>query len=276
MKRLLVVFTAAWLLSGCAVLSQLLAAAFQQPAFRFKNVALHGASFEGIHLDTVWQLDNPNAVALSLASVEYALFVDDKQVVAGAPPTGLRIPAQGSTELVFPANVKFLEIVPALEALFTKDSATWRVQGTIGVDTPLGLIKLPLAAEDDFDTPKIPAVQFQDPKVTNISLQGATVEFPMTVTNRSTFPLDVGTIVGTVSVAGTPVGTLSTGSLGALDAKGARQVKLPLTINFFSAGTAAVNAIRGGNANVKFDAQLKSGNAQLPIKLDQVLNFTKL
>ena len=275
MKRLLVVFAAGALLSGCALLGELLAAAFQQPTFRFKNVALHDASFEGIGLDTVWQLDNPNTVALSLASVDYALFVDDKQVVAGAPPTGLHIPANGSTDLTFPAQVKFLDIVPAIETLLTKDEATWRVEGTLGIETPLGIIKFPLAAQDEFETPKLPALQFQDPKVTNISLQGATVEFPLTVTNRSSFPIGINTIVGTLSIAGTPVGTLSTGNLGQLETKGTRQVKLPLTINFFSAGTAAVNAIKGGNANVTFNAEMQSGNAKLPLKLDQLVNFTR-
>jgi LEA14-like dessication related protein len=81
MKRLLVVFAVASLSSGCAVLGQLLANVFQQPTFRFKNAAVHDVNFEGMQLDTMWQLDNPNAVALSLASVEYKLFIDDKQVV---------------------------------------------------------------------------------------------------------------------------------------------------------------------------------------------------
>lgn len=276
MKRLLVVFAVASLSSGCAVLGQLLANVFQQPTFRFKNAAVHDVNFEGMQLDTMWQLDNPNAVALSLASVEYKLFIDDKQVVAGTPPSGLSIPAQGTTELQFPAKVKWLEIFPALEAVVTKDEVTWRVEGVIGVETPLGILKFPLSAQDELETPKLPDVKLQDPKVTNLSLQGATVEFPMTVTNRSTFPLNVGTLVGTLKIAGTPVGTLTTGDLGALDAKGARQVKLPLTINFFTAGNAAMSAIKGGSANVTFDAQLQSGQAKLPIKLDQLLNFTKL
>lgn len=275
MKRLFVVLAAGCLLSGCAVLGELLAAAFQQPTFRFKNVALHDASLEGISLDTVWTLDNPNTLALKLASIDYALFVDDKQVVAGAPPSGLNIPPNGATDLTFPAQVKFLDIVPALETLLTKDTATWRVEGGIGVDTPLGVLRFPLSATDDFETPKLPQVALADPKVTNISLQGATVEFPLSVTNRSTFPININTVVGSLSIAGTPVGTLSTGNLGQLDAKGTRQVKLPLTINFLSAGTAAVNAIKGGNANVKFDAQLQSGNVKTPINLDQLLTFRK-
>jgi LEA14-like dessication related protein len=276
MKRLLLPFLAASvLLSGCALLSELLTEVFQKPSFRFKNVALHNASLAGINLDTVWQLDNPNTVGISLAAIDYALFIDNKQVVAGAPQKGLQIPAKGSTDLTFPAEIKFLEIVPALEALLTKDTATWKVEGSIGLQTPIGILSFPLAMQDVFETPKLPQVQFADPKVTNISLQGATVSFPLSVTNRSSFPLGINEVVGTLSIAGSPVGTLSTGTLGQLEGKGTRQVSLPLTINFFSAGSAAVNAIKGGNANLKFDAQVQSGGAQVPLKLDQLVNFAR-
>ncbi len=275
MKRLLPFVAASILLSGCALLSELLTEVFQKPNFHFKNVALHSASLAGINLDTVWQLDNPNTVGLSLAAVDYALFIDDKQVVAGTPQKGLQIPANGSTELTFPAEIKFLDIVPALEALLTKDSATWKVEGSIGLQTPIGIVSFPLAVQDVFETPKLPAVQFANPKVGNITLQGATVEFPLSVTNRSSFPLGINEIVGTVSIAGQSVGTLSTGTLGQLDGKGTRQVTLPLTINFFSAGSAAVNAIKGGNANLKFDATVQSGGAAVPLKLDQLVSFVR-
>ena len=276
MKRLLLTLVATSILfSGCALLTELLTTAFQKPTLRFKNVALHNATLAGINLDTVWQLDNPNTVGISLATVDYALFIDGHQVAAGAPQRGLQIPASGSTELTFPAEIKFADIAPAIETLLTKDSATWRVEGTIGVDTPIGIVAFPLAAQDVFETPKLPQVQFANPKVTNISLQGATVEFPLSVTSRSSFPLSINEIVGTVSIAGTPVGSLSTGTLGQLEGKATRQVTLPLTINFFSAGTAAAAAIKGGSANLKFDAKVQSGGALVPLQLDQLVNFVR-
>lgn len=275
MKRLGWMLAATVLLSGCALLSELFAAVFQQPGFAFKSVALREASLAGVSLDTTWELDNPNSVGLSLAAIDYALFIDDKQVVAGKPPLGIQIPANGKTDLIFPAEIKFLDIVPAIEAMLTKDTATWRVEGSIGVDTPVGLISLPLVAQNTFETPKLPDVKFADPRVANLGLSGATVEFPMNVTNRSSFPLLINSITGTLSIGGTPVGTLSTGNLSALEAKGTRPLVLPLTINFLSAGSAAVNAVQGGNATLKFDARVDSGGAQVPIKLDQLVKFVR-
>jgi LEA14-like dessication related protein len=261
--------------TGCATLLDLLRTTFREPALTFKSVNLTDISLAGLTLDTTWQLTNPNAVGLSLASVDYALFIDDKQVLAGAPAQGFQVAAQGSTDLHFPAGIKFADLAAVLETFLSKDTARWRAEGGLGVQTPIGLVRLPLSHQGDFEVPKLPLVQFQDPRVTNVSLSGATIEFPLIVTNRNTYALPVNGLSGTVSIGGSPVGTLSTGDLGAMSGKGARTVALPLSVNFFSAAGAVVNAVRGGNAQVRFDARLQSGGTNVPLNIDQAVKFIR-
>ncbi|MEW5737524.1 MAG: LEA type 2 family protein [Myxococcota bacterium] len=277
MRRIVPVLALSFALvaSGCKLLEDFFKTAFQQPSFNFKSVALTDVSLGGLTLDTVWQLDNPNSVGLSLATVDYALFIDSKQVLAGAPAQGLQIPAKGSTDLHFPAGIKFLDLVGVVETFLTKDQASWRAEGSIGLQTPVGVIKLPLAKEGQFEVPKVPQVAFGNPRVSNVTLQGATIEFPLTVTNRNTYPLPIGGVTGTVSLAGAPLGTLSTGNLGAMDGKGTKQVALPLTVNFLSAGMAVARAVQGGNAQVSFNAQVQSGPTALPLRVDQLVNLVR-
>ncbi len=274
-SRALVAALACTALSGCAYLSQFLKTAFKEPAFNFKRLGLTDINLGGLTLDTVWQLDNPNNVALSLASVEYALLVDDKQVVAGAPPQGFSMAANGSTDVHFPAGIKFQDLVQVVETFLTKDSATYKASGALGIQTPVGIIKLPLSKTGEFEVPKIPQVVFGDPKVSNLSLTGATIEFPLTVTNKNTFPLPLGVLSGALSVAGANVGTISTGELGLMTEKGTKQVSLPVNVSFLSAASAVVNAVRGGNAPVQFNAQLQSGATTVPLKVDQLVNFLR-
>ncbi len=274
-KTFLLAAALAAVLGGCKALTDFLKTAFREPTLTFRTVALNDISLGGLTLDTVWALDNPNAVGVSLASVDYALFIEDKQVVAGAPQQGLQIPANGQAELRFPANVKFADVVGVVETFLTKDTARYRAEGSLGVQTPVGVLKLPLVKQGEFEVPKVPQVAFGNPRVSNLTLAGATVEFPLTVTNRNTFPLPVNGVAGTVAVGGANIGTLSTGDLGALDGKGTRQVSLPLQVNFLSAAGAAVQAIRGGNAQVQFNAQLQSGQQRLPIRVDQLVNFIR-
>lgn len=275
MRRALLVTFVCSLLSGCAYLSQFLSSAFKQPSFRFQNMALSNASLSGITLDTVWRLDNPNPIGISLASIDYALDVEDKQVVSGGPRQGMQIAAQGSSDLHFPANLNFQDLFGVLQTFLNKDNAKYRASGSLGVQTPIGVLKFPLAAEGTFEVPKIPAIQMGNPRVSSVNFQGATVEFPLTVTNKNSYPIPVAALVGNVTLAGANIGTITTGNLGDLSGKGARQVSIPLTVNFMQAAGAATKIAQGGQAQVQFNAQLESGGKKVPINLNQLVNIQR-
>ncbi len=257
--------------SGCAYLSQFLQAAFTPPVFNFKNASIGNFSLSDATVNLVWEMENPNPIGLSLASLSYGLFVEEKQVVAGAPPLGLNIPAQGSTELVFPANVRFQDVAPVLETFLNKDQAAYRAAGTIGVNTPIGVMTFPLEKQGTFEVPKVPQIQLLAPRITNLGFTSATVEFPLNITNKNNFALPLSALTGGVTIAGAKVGTLLANDLG-LDPKGTRTVRLPLTIHFAQATQAAL-ALQQGTATVGFDGSLKSGTASIPLKFQQKLNF---
>jgi LEA14-like dessication related protein len=275
--RLILSLAVLTLTSSCAELLDLLRAssAGHEPTFTFVRADVRDATLESLTLDTVWRLDNPNDLAISLAQVDYALFIEGKQVVAGSPAAGLQVAARGSTELHFPANVKFVDLAAVVQTFLTKDTAAWRVQGSLGVSTPIGVVSLPLATSGQFEVPKVPAVQFGNPRVSNVSFAGATIEFPLQITNKNSYALPISSVTGALSIAGAPVGTLSSGDLGAMTGRGTRTVTLPLTVNFLSAAGALVNVAQGGNAQVRFDAQVQSGRATIPVKVDQLLNFVR-
>ncbi|NMO19763.1 hypothetical protein HPC49_21025 [Pyxidicoccus fallax] len=277
MKRALFVLAVLSLttLSGCAALQKMLAGAFKKPTVSFKTARLADASLSDATVNLVYEVNNPNGFGLDLASVDYAFFVEGKQVVAGKPKKGLNLKANGKSELVFPANVKFADIVPVVETFLNKDRAGFKAQGTLGIKTPLGVLEFPLSKEGTFEVPKIPQVSFQAPRIKNISVSGATVEFPLEIKNRNSFPLPVAGITGALKVAGADVGTLSTGSLGLLDGSGSKQVTLPLTINFARAASAAMALRSGGNAQVRLDGQLTSESQSVPLSLSQLVNFVK-
>lgn len=277
-NRLLLTATLALLAvasGGCAYLSQFFKAAFQEPTFRFLRADVTDFSLGGLTLATRWELANPNGVGLSLASMDYALAIEDRPVLSGRPPQGLTIPARGTAELVFPATVRFQDIAPVVETFLTRDQAKYRASGSIGVQTPIGVVSFPLQYDGAFEVPKLPAVRMLNPKVSALTLTGATIEFPLEVTNRNTYPLPVSQVTGGVAIAGASVGSLSTGDLGALQGRGVRTVTLPLQLNFLQAGMAVANIVRGGTATVQFNAQVQSGGQQVPLPLSQALTFLR-
>lgn len=261
-------------LPGCATLRDLFNRAFQKPDLRFKTLKLQNISLGGADVDTVWTLRNPNPIGLSLAEVDYTFFVEGKQLVAGAPREGLRIPERGSTDLVFPTNVKFQELVPALAVFLNQDSAKYRAEGHIGVQTPIGVIKFPLKKEGTFEVPKIPTMTFETPRITHVTLSGATLEIPLRLTNRNSFPLPIGGLVGNVSIGGAKVGNVSSGNLGLLQGRGSQTVTLPVTVNFASALSAAT-AIRQGKGTVALTGNLNSGGTAVPVSLSELESFIR-
>jgi hypothetical protein len=54
--------------------------------------------------------------------------------------------------------VKFADVAPVLETFLTKDKASYRAEGSIGLKTPLGVIPIPLKQEGTFPIPKLPQV----------------------------------------------------------------------------------------------------------------------
>jgi LEA14-like dessication related protein len=262
-------------LAGCGSLGSVLGSAFERPSLRHERVTFENLSLSGLSLHTFWKLENPNAIALKLAHIDYRLQVQDKQVVAGAPPAGLQIPQQGSTELMFPADVKFADLAQVLSTFLTQDRASYRVSGNLGVDTPVGVVTLPLSTEGEFEVPKIPSVEFGSPTISSMSLQGATVEFPVKFKNSNAFALLIGAVRGTLRMQGATIGELATQELGALPANGASDVRLPLSVRFSELSSAAVRALQGGKASVDWDATLSSSGVDIPLVVSQLVQFNR-
>jgi LEA14-like dessication related protein len=153
--------------SSCATLQALLQASVQTPTLTFKSATLADVSLGSATVNLNYQLTNPNPLGLSLASVEYAFYVEGHQVVAGRPPQGLTIPASGTAEVVLPANVRFADVAPVLETFLNKDVASYRARGVLGIETPLGIVTLPIEKEGTFPVPKLPTVVLQQPRLSS-------------------------------------------------------------------------------------------------------------
>ncbi|MGQ0508826.1 MAG: LEA type 2 family protein [Myxococcaceae bacterium] len=269
-KRAALVAATLLTLAGCAQLNKFLSSTFKKPTLNFKSAQLLEASLSGATVNLIYELNNPNPLGLSLAQVDYAFFVEGKQLVAGRPPNGLQIGAQKKTDLAFPTSVKFADLAQSLQTFLTKDRAKYRAEGTLGIKTPIGVISFPLSKEGEFEVPKIPTVALKSPRITQLSLSGLTLALPITVTNRNSFDLPLAGVSGNLAVSGVNVGNISTGYMGSLAAGGTREVSVPLTLSLASA-PAAFSALKSGKAQFSLSGQLDSGGVGIPLRLSQLL-----
>jgi LEA14-like dessication related protein len=240
-RRYLAALALAWL-SSCASLKQLTEKAIAQPKITFKSATLENATLASARFNLAFSVENPNPVGLSLAEVKYALSVEDKPVVAGAPPLGLRIPANGVGDLNFPASLNFAEFASALEAFLRKDAASYQAKGELGIATPVGMLRLPLSHEG-----------------------------PLTVTNRNSYLLLVQRLSGALEISGAPLVNISTEELGPLEPKGSRQISLSLAVRLSETAIAAM--VRKRATEVRFTGEISSGGVSIPVQATQAVNF---
>jgi LEA14-like dessication related protein len=259
---------------GCSLLKQVAASGFEKPSLAFKDASLSDVTLSGATVNLVFTVTNPNDAALSLAETDYQFSLEGKQLVAGKPPGAIRIPAKGSGDVTLPASVKFADIAGSIADFLRKEQASYRAEGHIGVDTPIGIAALPFSKEGTVPLPKLPNVSVGTPKIGSISLTSARIDLPLVFANQNAFALPLGSVSGALRIAGADVGEMGAQPVGRVDAKGAKTVTLPVTVRF-SQALAAAKAIREGRAHVAVDGQLAAEGAALPFHVERDVDFTQ-
>ena len=259
---------------GCSWLRQMAASGFQKPSLSFKDASLSDVTLGGATVNLIFTVTNPNDASLSLAETDYKLSLEGKQVVAGKPPAGIKIPAKGSSDVTLPASVKFADIAGSIADFLRKEQANYRAEGHIGVDTPIGIAALPFEKEGTVPLPKLPDVSLGTPKIGSLSLTSARIDVPLVFANQNPFALPLGSVSGALRIAGADVGEVGAQPVGRVDAKGAKTVTLPVTVRF-SQAMAAARAIREGHAHVAVDGQLASEGASLPFHVEHEVEFAQ-
>ena len=249
--------------------------AFKKPSVAYKSASLTDVSLSGATLNVVTSVDNPNPVALALAEVDYRLSIDGHPVATGKPPDGLEIPANGATDVTLPASFKFTDLGQAVATVLSRGSAGYKAEGTIGVKTPIGLVKVPLSHEGTFTLPAMPGIALGTPRITGVAIDHATVELPVTLTGKGNLPVPLQALQAAVSIGGARIGEVSAKDLGTLEPGASRSVTLPLTVPFSGALGAAQAMLKGGSVPIALEGQLQSGPAPVPFQLKTTTQFRR-
>jgi LEA14-like dessication related protein len=272
LARLLVVLAVA--ASACSWL-QMAEGGFKKPDVSYKSASLTDVSLSGATLNVVTRVDNPNPVTLALAEVDYRLSIDGHPVATGKPPDGLEIAANGATDVTLPASFKFTDLGQAVATVLEKGSAGYRAEGTVGVKTPIGLVKVPLSHDGTFTLPAMPGIALGAPHLTAVAIDHATVELPVTLTGKGSLPVPLEALQAVVTIGGARIGEVSAKDLGTLEPGASRSVTLPLTVPFSGAVEAAQAMLKGGTVPIALDGQLQSGPAPVPFQLKTTAQFRR-
>lgn len=254
-------------LAGCAGVQQMIGAAFEKPRLTYESFTPQELDLEGVTLGLRYRIDNPNAVGLKLATVDYRVDVESRQVVTGSSQTGLSIPARGSAPLELPVRVRYADIPDLVSNLIHKDTLGFQIQGNAGVSTPVGVIGLPFSYTGQIPTPKMPGIALTGVTVRGLSLDGVTLDVHLEVRNQNGFALPVGALAYALRLGGKEVLSGANQALASVPANGKNAVTIPVQLPFAAAADAVGRLMRGASTDVNLNGRASFGGVQLPVDL---------
>ncbi len=267
MRKLLPAAAALALLAGCAELQKIAASAVERPRLSFRSVSVKTLDLEGATLGFDFMLENPNAVGVELARLGWALEVEGSHVVDGTFPGGLRVPANGAAAVSFPVHVRWKDVPGFVRLVGGRQAIAYRLSGSAGVSTPLGVVELPLSYSDHLSVPRLPAFGLDGVQLRSASLADVTVDVKVRVTNPNAFPLPVGGLSYSLTIGGSSVASGDGRSVAPVPANAAGVVAIPVRVSLLGAGLAATQLASGGEVDVGLRGTAMFGGIPIPIDL---------
>ncbi len=268
MRKTLLALVLPAVLAGCAGLQDLAKAAFQEPRLTFRSVALDRLDLEGATLAFTWDLENPNAFGADVARAAWQIEVEGTRVAAGDLPAGLSIPANGKAPLTFPVRVRFRDVPGIVNLLGSgRSDLAYRLSGSLGIRTPIGVVDLPMSHADRVKVPSLPRFAIDGLRVRSVSLSTVSLDVRVRVQNPNAFPLPDGQLDYALAVAGASVARAQGASVGAVPGNGSAVVEIPVKIDVLSAGRAASELARGGDVQVDLTGNANVAGLPLPLQL---------
>jgi len=253
--------------SGCAGLQQLAASAFEKPTVEFRSASLQSLDLEGATIAFEYRIANPNGFGLDLARLAYALEVEGTRVVDGELKHGLQLPAHGTAEVRFPVHVRFADVAGFANLVGAHDRLAYRLSGTAGVNTPVGVVDLPLSHASTIAVPRLPSLSIEALDVRSLSFSDLALDVRIGVHNPNPFPLPAASVSYALAVAGIPVASGEGKSLAALAPNGRGTIAIPVRLSLANAGRVTSQLAAGGAVEVRLQGTAMFGNVPLPFDL---------
>lgn len=186
MKNIPVILITAMLLTSCASFKTI----FREPEVSFDSASVSGIDFESAGFVFRYRVENPNAVSLELARFQYSLFVEDKLFISGTSAGPLSIAKESESFVDIPVDIVYRELYELLKDLFTKDSASYRIEAEFTFNLPVfGKAVFPVKYEGFVPLLKVPDITFEKLRIVSLSPFSANLEFLLKITNKNSFAI---------------------------------------------------------------------------------------
>jgi len=254
-------------LAGCAGLGGVLRQGVLKPEVSVLSAAPTSVDFEGLTVAVDLRVQNPNAIGLRVAGLEWQLDVEGGRVASGDAPGGLTLPANGAATSRLTARVRFADLANLVKVADAREKVAFKVGGRVSVETPIGPIAVPWSQAGDLPVPRFPHVSLDGVRMGRQSFTDTEVVVRLLVENPNGFPLPAAAIRLDVDLAGERVAQAASQQLAAIRAGQTATLEIPVKLSLLGAGRALLGA-RGKPIRVAVHGTAGFGWMELPFTVE--------
>ena len=266
---ILVILFSMLAISACDTLQELGVA--KKPSVLISGFSIRSFSLEGIIIDATLDVNNTNPVPITLSGYDYKLAINGNQLLAGKQFDKTEVAAYKVSKVTIPLELEFSDLKALGSNLLNQDEVKYDLSTTVFLDLPvLGRIPFPVTKSGMLPVPMVPAITVSGFNLNHIGLTGADLTIGVKLNNDNAFGIDLSRMTGALAVNGaTWINSSITDGLK-VEPKQAQVVKIPLKLNFLSAGKNIMNLLQGEGA---INYQL-SGEAVMGASLPMMKSFS--
>ena len=102
-----------------------------EPEVTMTGLNMRGISAEGIELDLLVEVENPNEFGADIGDLEYTIYLDGLEVARGLQKETVSVPANGTVEVGVPFTLVWKGMDKNLRKLLDGEDHRWRIKGSV-------------------------------------------------------------------------------------------------------------------------------------------------
>jgi len=238
LAAVLVLSCASWKVAGKRLVDK--------PEVVLRSLRIDDLSLRELTLVADLTVRNPNKFGVSLAGLDYELFVGENPLLKGRKDESLRIEGGGESSVSLPFSFTFADVRRALGSLAGRDSAEYVINLDFAFELPVvGKIHVPFTHRGRIPVLRVPKVRLAGIRLRSLSLTSAQFGLRVAVENPNALEFVVNRLQYSLDVAGVKWVTGAAEQVGRVPSHGAGEVELPVTVNLLRLGEGVRDVLAG-------------------------------
>ncbi|MFK7929226.1 MAG: LEA type 2 family protein [Myxococcota bacterium] len=247
------------------------------PKVSFDRIDFGKADWNGVDSDFVLKVSNPNPVGVKLARWGWDLDVAGLDFLNGTADDGTALEASAESELKIPTRLVFADLIKTAKAASGQGEVPYKLGGTMGFNTPLGVVDVPFTREGNLPTLQKPGIKVQNLRVEKLDILKGRVNLALDlgVTNKGGGTLSLSDANYKLKLGDKQVADGILTEFASVGAGESKTVSIPVGLNLVDLGSGVVKALKNKSpVPVNFGADLKVGTplGVLPLSVNETTN----